>query len=160
MRSILIAMPIREILGRELRFAMGQAIYLPRDLPREPLHSYDLSCATRKFYSSHFFQCLCEAWIFLIFLTKASIEMLGTVGHRLPELRRTMCLRCARLPAVRLRQNQSRGISQKVLAKRSHGEEEWALRARAIENGEIPNLWDTFEDRGYIKDIAGWVGII
>ncbi|KAF6820787.1 Tyrosine-tRNA ligase, mitochondrial [Colletotrichum sojae] len=81
--------------------------------------------------------------------------MLGTLGHRLPELRRDMCLRCARLPAVQLRQNQSRWIAQKVLAKRFLGEAEWLKRAKAIENGEIPNIWDTFEERGYIKDIAG-----
>ncbi|KAL0935278.1 Tyrosine-tRNA ligase, mitochondrial [Colletotrichum truncatum] len=81
--------------------------------------------------------------------------MASTLGPRLPELRRNICRQCARLPAVQLQQTRSRWISQKVVAKRQTAEEEWAKRADLIQQGELPNIWDVFEERGYIKDVAG-----
>nr|XP_036587525.1 Tyrosine-tRNA ligase, mitochondrial [Colletotrichum truncatum]KAF6798467.1 Tyrosine-tRNA ligase, mitochondrial [Colletotrichum truncatum] len=83
------------------------------------------------------------------------LAMASTLGPRLPELRRNICRQCARLPAVQLQQTRSRWISQKVVAKRQTAEEEWAKRADLIQQGELPNIWDVFEERGYIKDVAG-----
>ncbi|GKT43200.1 tyrosine-protein phosphatase [Colletotrichum spaethianum] len=81
--------------------------------------------------------------------------MSSTLVSRLPELRRNICRRCAGLPVIQLQQNRPRWISQKVVEKRRTGEEEWAKRAEAIEQGDLQNIWDIFEERGYIKDVAG-----
>ncbi|WYZ44272.1 hypothetical protein EsH8_VII_000708 [Colletotrichum jinshuiense] len=81
--------------------------------------------------------------------------MSSTLGSRLPELRRNICRRCAALPATHLQQARARWVSQKVVEKRRTGEEEWAKRAEAIQQGDIQNIWDVFEERGYVKDIAG-----
>ncbi|GKT91729.1 tyrosyl-tRNA synthetase [Colletotrichum tofieldiae] len=81
--------------------------------------------------------------------------MSSTLVSRLPELRRNICRRCAGLPAIQLQQNRPRWISQKVVEKRRTGEEEWAKRAEAIEQGDLQNIWDIFEERGYVKDVAG-----
>ncbi|KAK1984611.1 tRNA synthetase class I [Colletotrichum cereale] len=81
--------------------------------------------------------------------------MSSTLASRLPELRRNICRRCAGIPAIQLQQNRPRWISQKVVEKRRTGEEEWAKRAEAIEQGELQNIWDIFEERGYVKDVAG-----
>lgn len=45
----------------------------------------------------------------------------------------------------------------KTLKKREDAEKEWAERAEAIKRGEVANLWDILEERGFIKDVAGWV---
>jgi hypothetical protein len=33
---------------------------------------------------------------------------------------------------------------------------EWAERLERIEKGEEQNVWDIFEERGFIKDVAGY----
>ncbi|KAF9875834.1 tRNA synthetase class I [Colletotrichum karsti] len=81
--------------------------------------------------------------------------MLSTLGPRLPSLRRDICVRCAKLPAVQSQQNRSRWISMRVIAKEKRAAEEWAEKAKLIEKGEHPHIWDFFEERGYIKDVAG-----
>lgn len=81
--------------------------------------------------------------------------MLSSLGPRLPELRRNICSRCARVPAVQLLQNQQRWITQKVLEKRKNAELDWENRAELIKKGEVPHIWDLFEERGFIKDVAG-----
>ncbi|EFQ25485.1 tRNA synthetase class I [Colletotrichum graminicola] len=81
--------------------------------------------------------------------------MSSTLASRLPELRRNICRRCAEIPVIQLQPNRPRWISQKVVEKRRMGEEEWAKRAEAIEQGELQNIWDIFEERGYVKDVAG-----
>lgn len=43
----------------------------------------------------------------------------------------------------------------KVLAKRDKADEEWKVQAEAIKAGTKKHLWDIFEERGYIKDVAG-----
>ncbi|TDZ66109.1 Tyrosine--tRNA ligase [Colletotrichum trifolii] len=81
--------------------------------------------------------------------------MSSTLGHRLPSLRPIICRQCARLPAVQLRHDRPRWISQSHLAKVKAAQEEWDQRAKSIDRGEIPHLWDILEERGYIKDVAG-----
>lgn len=50
---------------------------------------------------------------------------------------------------------QRRWIGMKVLAKRKMADEDWAAQAEAIEAGTKRHIWDIFEERGYIKDVAG-----
>jgi tyrosyl-tRNA synthetase len=48
-----------------------------------------------------------------------------------------------------------RWIATRVLAKRDDAAGRWEQRAQKIADGELPNLWDTFNERGYVKDVAG-----
>jgi tyrosyl-tRNA synthetase len=43
----------------------------------------------------------------------------------------------------------------KVLAKRKKADDDWAAQAKAIEAGTKRHIWDIFEERGYVKDVAG-----
>lgn len=54
------------------------------------------------------------------------------------------------------RHYESRGIATSFLEKTAAGEERWAERAEKIRTGELPHLWDILEERGYIKDVAGY----
>lgn len=56
---------------------------------------------------------------------------------------------------MQLLQNQQRWITQKVLEKRKNAELDWENRAELIKKGEVPHIWDLFEERGFIKDVAG-----
>jgi hypothetical protein len=51
---------------------------------------------------------------------------------------------------------QTRCISQSWLKKVAEGEERWAERAARIQAGEQKHVWDVLEERGYIKDVAGY----
>ncbi|KAM0287976.1 hypothetical protein ACHAQH_000043 [Verticillium albo-atrum] len=48
-----------------------------------------------------------------------------------------------------------RWIHLKTLQKRDDAAQEWDEKAEAIKNGEARNLWDIFEERGFVKDVAG-----
>ena len=50
-----------------------------------------------------------------------------------------------------------RWIGTKYLAKVEAADKEWEKRAEQIKEGHMRNLWDIFEERGYIKDVAGSV---
>ena len=43
----------------------------------------------------------------------------------------------------------------KYEAKLEKAEILWQERKRLIEEGKMPHLWDVFEERGYVKDVAG-----
>ncbi|KAH7155606.1 hypothetical protein B0J13DRAFT_229799 [Dactylonectria estremocensis] len=49
----------------------------------------------------------------------------------------------------------TRTIATTFLKKKGEGEERWAARAKKIESGELPHVWDILKERGYIKDVAG-----
>ncbi|KAI1774527.1 hypothetical protein F4818DRAFT_65070 [Hypoxylon cercidicola] len=66
----------------------------------------------------------------------------------------TLCRRCL-LRSIAARGQQTRHISMSFLQKQKEAETKWDERAKLIEEGKIPHLWDTFKDRGYVKDIAG-----
>lgn len=51
---------------------------------------------------------------------------------------------------------QTRGIATSYLKKVADGEERWEKRAQQIQNGELPHVWDVLDERGYIKDVAGY----
>lgn len=53
--------------------------------------------------------------------------------------------------------NVPRWIHLKTLKKREEAAKQWDERADAILRGEATNLWDVFEERGFVKDIAGFV---
>lgn len=50
---------------------------------------------------------------------------------------------------------QTRGIAQSYLAKVDAAKEDWAKRAEDIEAGRKQHVWDTFTERGFLKDVAG-----
>lgn len=52
--------------------------------------------------------------------------------------------------------NTSRYISTSWLNKVAEGEQRWAERAEKIKSGEERHVWDVLEERGYIKDVAGY----
>lgn len=53
------------------------------------------------------------------------------------------------------RGQQSRFISTSWLEKQDEAKRKWEERAKLIEEGKIQHIWDTFKDRGYVKDLAG-----
>ena len=53
-------------------------------------------------------------------------------------------------------QHRARAISESYLKKVAEGEERWAQRAERIQNGEEPHMWDILEERGFVKDVAGY----
>ncbi|KND91120.1 Tyrosine--tRNA ligase, mitochondrial [Tolypocladium ophioglossoides CBS 100239] len=54
--------------------------------------------------------------------------------------------------------HRARSIAQSYLKKVADGEERWENRAQRIQNGEERHVWDLLDERGYIKDVAGYVG--
>ena len=43
----------------------------------------------------------------------------------------------------------------KYTAKINEADEEWKEKALKIKSGEAKAMWDVFEERGYVKDVAG-----
>ncbi len=43
----------------------------------------------------------------------------------------------------------------KYQAKLDAAQAEWDDRKALVEDGKLPHLWDVFEQRGYVKDVAG-----
>ncbi|PKS12759.1 hypothetical protein jhhlp_000970 [Lomentospora prolificans] len=50
---------------------------------------------------------------------------------------------------------QRRGIAESWKEKVAAAEEDWAARAEDIRAGRREHVWDVFNDRGFIKDVAG-----
>ncbi|SPO02191.1 related to tyrosine--trna ligase precursor, mitochondrial [Cephalotrichum gorgonifer] len=50
---------------------------------------------------------------------------------------------------------QTRGVAESYLAKVAQAEAEWEARSAEIRAGERKHVWDVFEERGFIKDVAG-----
>jgi tyrosyl-tRNA synthetase len=71
--------------------------------------------------------------------------------------RGSACYRCLFAYATRVAPIQRRGISQGYLQKKAAAEAQWKERAEQIREGKLYNLWDVFEERGYVKDTAGYV---
>lgn len=53
--------------------------------------------------------------------------------------------------------NGQRGISTSYLEKKEAGAKRWEEKSKKIQNGEQPHVWDVLAERGYIKDVAGFV---
>ncbi|KAI0845653.1 hypothetical protein F5Y00DRAFT_163534 [Daldinia vernicosa] len=66
----------------------------------------------------------------------------------------TLCRRCL-LKSLAARRQQTRSVSTSFLEKQAEAKEIWDKRAKLIQEGKIPHLWDMFKERGYVKDIAG-----
>ncbi len=64
------------------------------------------------------------------------------------------CLRVLAQNRISIAQHR-RWIGTKYLAKVDAAEKEWQKRAEQIKEGRVRNVWDIFEERGYIKDVAG-----
>lgn len=54
------------------------------------------------------------------------------------------------------RNQQIRGVAQTHLRKVAEGEERWKARAEKIQSGELRHVWDILDERGFIKDVAGY----
>jgi tyrosyl-tRNA synthetase len=54
------------------------------------------------------------------------------------------------------RVHNARGIATSYLQKVAEGDKRWEERAVKIQNGELPHVWDILDERGYIKDVAGY----
>ncbi|KAI0399073.1 tRNA synthetase class I [Xylaria palmicola] len=67
--------------------------------------------------------------------------------------RATLCRACL-LRSMAGRQPR-RPLHLSTIEKRRAAQEAWDLRAEQIQKGEVQNLWDSFKERGYVKDIAG-----
>jgi tyrosyl-tRNA synthetase len=52
---------------------------------------------------------------------------------------------------------QVRGVSTSHLIQVAAGQQRWKERGDKIQNGELPHVWDLLQERGYIKDVAGYV---
>lgn len=52
-------------------------------------------------------------------------------------------------------QVQKRWIGTKYLAKLAKADKEWQIKAEKIKNGQMKNLFDELDERGFIKDVVG-----
>ncbi|KAI8623215.1 tRNA synthetase class I [Xylariaceae sp. FL1651] len=68
--------------------------------------------------------------------------------------RMTLCKTCLHRSIAASRQHR-RPLHLSTIEKQRAAQEAWDLRAEKIKNGEEPHIWDSFKERGYIKDIAG-----
>ncbi|KAI0505647.1 tRNA synthetase class I [Xylaria bambusicola] len=68
--------------------------------------------------------------------------------------RRNLCRTCL-LRSIAAPRQHRRPLHLSTIAKRDAAQEAWDQRAERIKNGEEPNLWTSFKERGYVKDIAG-----
>lgn len=48
-------------------------------------------------------------------------------------------------------------MSPRLLEKQADAEKAWLERAQEIKDGTRVHLFDEFEQRGFVKDIVGWV---
>ena len=64
---------------------------------------------------------------------------------------KTLCAALNRSPA------KQRGIAQSYLKKVADGDGRWEERASKIQSGELRHVWDILDERGFIKDVAGYV---
>lgn len=76
----------------------------------------------------------------------------------LPRLGSWACARCSTRDTIwsLASLHRARGIAQSYLRKVSEGEDRWKQRADKIQSGEISHVWDVLEERGFVKDVAGY----
>jgi tyrosyl-tRNA synthetase len=60
------------------------------------------------------------------------------------------------VPGFLCPQQHIRSISQTRQEKITKAEEQWAGKAEAMRAGELNNVWDVFNERGLVKDVAGY----
>ncbi|KAI1806563.1 hypothetical protein F4811DRAFT_510459 [Daldinia bambusicola] len=66
----------------------------------------------------------------------------------------SLCRRCL-IKSLAARRQQTRTIATSFLEKQEEARQIWEKNAKLIKEGKLPNLWDTFKERGFVKDIAG-----
>ncbi|KAK6949569.1 hypothetical protein Daesc_009652 [Daldinia eschscholtzii] len=66
----------------------------------------------------------------------------------------TLCRRCL-IRSLAARRQQTRSIATTFLEKQEEARKIWEEKAEQIKAGKAPHIWDTFKERGFIKDIAG-----
>lgn len=70
--------------------------------------------------------------------------------------RGTVCRSCLLAYVKNISTTQRRGISQSFLQKTEEARVQWEKQAQEIKEGKRPNFWDMLEERGYVKDTAGY----
>ncbi|EFX03531.1 tyrosyl-tRNA synthetase [Grosmannia clavigera kw1407] len=85
---------------------------------------------------------------------------LPAVTRRWPAPGAQICRRCARQLFLEPQRRNVTGKSfakygPKYQAKIDQADAEWETRAALIEGGGAKAMWDIFEERGYVKDVAG-----
>ncbi|KAI1363889.1 tRNA synthetase class I [Xylaria arbuscula] len=81
--------------------------------------------------------------------------MSSRVLNTASSLSRSMLCRTCLLRSIAANRQHRRPLHLSTIAKREAAQEAWKLKAERIKNGEETNLWDSFKERGYVKDIAG-----
>lgn len=64
-----------------------------------------------------------------------------------------VCARCV----TRIQRNDARSMHAKTAARKEREEMEWQNQAQEVRHGKRKSLLSTLEERGFIKDIAGYV---
>lgn len=76
----------------------------------------------------------------------------GPLNARLYRPGLSICGDCAR----RLPRQQVRWVGLRYLEKKRLADEKWKDRAQKVDSGEIQNTWDLLNERGFVKDVAGY----
>ncbi|KAJ3551725.1 hypothetical protein NPX13_g11295 [Xylaria arbuscula] len=84
-----------------------------------------------------------------------AIAMSSRVLNTASSLSRSMLCRTCLLRSIAANRQHRRPLHLSTIAKREAAQEAWKQKAERIKNGEETNLWDSFKERGYVKDIAG-----
>jgi tyrosyl-tRNA synthetase len=74
--------------------------------------------------------------------------------------RGSICPSCLLPCAKGLAPVQRRHISEGFRKKTAEAEKEWQEWAQEIKDGKRRNLWDMLEERGYVKDTAGYAALL
>lgn len=83
----------------------------------------------------------------------AQLVSLWPAGARL--CRSCLSAQTGKQAASQRRWLSSKNDTSKYLSKVKNAEEQWQAKAQRIASGEEYNLWDVFEERGFVKDLAG-----
>ncbi|KAI1809523.1 tRNA synthetase class I [Poronia punctata] len=80
-------------------------------------------------------------------------SFLPTAASSYAQARTTLCRSCLR--SLTVNRQPRRLLHLSTIKKREDAQAAWDAKAKKIEKGEEPHLWDNFKERGYVKDTAG-----
>lgn len=101
-----------------------------------------------------------DVFCFSRYLDSVPIAMASlAAASKLSSARTVIRFRCVNALRPLLGFHQTRGISTSWLKKVAEGQERWDKRAEKIQSGELPHVWDILQERGYIKDVAGYAAL-
>lgn len=88
--------------------------------------------------------------------TRGLLLSRGCTWRRLAPTWQSFPLRLRRTYKKESEALREKGGSPKYIAKLEAAEESWDKRALQIQRGEVQNVWDLLEERGFVKDVAGY----